>query len=172
MSFPFLVLADFWESQVARNLQIVGNVVLCQKLLAESSNLDALPTSLESTQVTNILVTRSSGAFPAILIGNTTNQSCPSPSLPPDGTSPSQESDNTHSVDTHHATNHPQSNNSWKYIMIVAPSFAILCRIALSICIMCQRPGGKTILHGRPGSVGSCRKHLLQVCCTLDITWK
>lgn len=143
ISLPFLVLVDALKALAAQDLQSELNVnILRRKLLGESSNLEARPTSMGSTQVWNALVTRSSGTFPAVPNGNTTRQ--PSPSTPP------QESDNTQ--------NHPKSDSSWKYIVIIASSVAVFCLVALAICIVCQRKGAKTIAPWKTGISGQLQK--------------
>lgn len=143
---------DTLKLRAAQNLQSELYVnILRRKLLEQSSNLEAPPASTVFTQVSNVPVTRSSGAFPAVPTGSTIHK--PSPSPPP------QESDNsTVSVQQQPTQNQPKSNSSWKYIVIIASSVAILCLIALGICIVCQKKGANTITPWKTGISGQLQK--------------
>ncbi|PKI50626.1 hypothetical protein CRG98_029013, partial [Punica granatum] len=150
------IAVDSSESRVAQNLQSETNVnVLRRKLLEDSSNLEAPPASVGSTEVSSVLVTRSSGAFPAVPSGNKAHSPSPSPPLGP--SPPHKNNNHADSVNQHHAQHQPQSN-SWKYIAIITPSIAFLCLIALGICFMCQRKGAKTIAPWKTGISGQLQK--------------
>ncbi|KAK4743710.1 hypothetical protein SAY87_010022 [Trapa incisa] len=135
---------DTAESQETRNIQSGINFnILRRKLLEESRNLEVPPASTGSMPMVIVLVTRSSGAFPAVPSVHTMHKSNPSspPPLPQ-----KNEMDNK------------LWQASWKYIVIITSSISLFCLAALSICIMCQKRGAKTIAPWKAGISGQLQK--------------
>ncbi|KAK4787907.1 hypothetical protein SAY86_011740 [Trapa natans] len=150
---------EAWNSKASCCVNIAAQSLQCEptvnilrrKLLEQSSNIEVPPASTGYTQVSSILVTRSSGAFPAVPGGSRVDQTNPSPP-------PGESGNNTVSVDQKPTQNQSTSSGSWKYIVIIASSIVVLCLVALGICFVCRKKGAKTITPWKTGISGQLQK--------------
>ncbi|KAK4797205.1 hypothetical protein SAY86_029531 [Trapa natans] len=149
------IAVDSPKLLAAQNLQREPIVnIFRRKLLEQSSNLEVPLATTGSTQVWNVLVTKSSGAFPAAPDGGMVKDQT-SPSPPP----PQESGNSTVSEDQKSTQNHSKTCSWWKYIIvIIASSIAILSLVVLGICFVCQKKGAKTITPWKTGISGQLQK--------------